>query len=103
MSQLENHPFVCPYHGRVKDQDVTTQKSCARCMNELGVDAGQATALIRAPYEGHKPKHQYDCGNCKFAWCCGPQCACNVSWPQAPKQRMKEVKRAQKMIRGERL
>ena len=35
MSQLENHPFVCPYHGRVKDQDVTTQKSCARCMDEL--------------------------------------------------------------------
>ena len=22
------------------------------------------------------PRWKYDCGHCKFSWCCGPQCAC---------------------------
>ena len=26
----------------------------------------------------HKPKHQYDCFNCKFHWCCGPNCWCGL-------------------------
>lgn len=24
----------------------------------------------------HDPRHVFDCGRCKFSWCCGPTCAC---------------------------
>ena len=41
----------------------------------------------------HNPKHQFDCGNCKFNWCCGPCCYCNLkkSHPPAPDERIDEV------------
>jgi len=40
------------------------------------------------------PRHLYDCGHCRFAWCCGPLCACmpGLKTP-APKQRAAYVKR----------
>lgn len=24
----------------------------------------------------HDPRHQFDCGRCKFSWNCGPKCSC---------------------------
>lgn len=32
------------------------------------------------------PRHLYDCGHCKFNWCCGPLCACfpGKQLPPAP-------------------
>jgi hypothetical protein len=24
----------------------------------------------------HNPQYAYDCGNCKFSWCCGFTCGC---------------------------
>lgn len=88
--------FVCPYHGRIDDEKVTTMKTCGRCMEEMGIDAGSATLLAREPYQGHDPRWQYDCARCRFAWCCGPQCACNLSEAPAapPKERAKEVRKA---------
>jgi len=33
----------------------------------------------------HKPKHKYDCENCKFNWCCGFNCNCHLTYlPDAP-------------------
>jgi hypothetical protein len=29
------------------------------------------------------PRWEYDCGHCKFHWCCGPTCACS-SWRRKP-------------------
>lgn len=26
----------------------------------------------------HEPRWRFDCSRCKFSWCCGPRCACNV-------------------------
>jgi len=28
--------------------------------------------------EKHEPRWQYDCINCKFNWCCGYLCYCNL-------------------------
>lgn len=41
--------------------------------------------------EDHTPRWQYDCQNCKFAWCCGPLCACWSDFGPAPKWRRTEV------------
>ena len=32
----------------------------------------------------HDPKHRYDCGPCKFSWCCGLTCGCNLSKAEYP-------------------
>lgn len=33
----------------------------------------------------HNPKHEYDCENCKFNWCCGFSCSCGLkNLPKAP-------------------
>jgi len=26
----------------------------------------------------HSPRHRFDCGRCKFSWCCGLACQCNL-------------------------
>jgi hypothetical protein len=43
----------------------------------------------------HKPRWQYDCGNCKFSWCCGPTCSCqlyrNGRYPEPSRERQDEV------------
>lgn len=26
----------------------------------------------------HNPQHRYDCGRCKYSWCCGLLCACSL-------------------------
>ena len=45
----------------------------------------------------HKPRYQYDCKNCKFSWCCGPECSCNLfhyardRYPDPPRKRQDEV------------
>ena len=41
------------------------------------------------------PRHLYDCGHCRFAWCCGPLCACfpKIAIKPAPKQRAEYVRR----------
>jgi hypothetical protein len=35
---------------------------------------------VRSPQEAvdrpHTPRFLYDCGNCKFSWCCGYGCVC---------------------------
>ncbi len=93
--------FVCPYHGRINRKHVTTMKTCGKCMEELSVGGGYATSLRREPYEGHAPRHQYDCARCKFAWCCGPQCACHIKG-KMPKERRAEVNKAAKMFQERR-
>jgi hypothetical protein len=44
----------------------------------------------------HAPRWQYDCGNCKFAWCCGPTCSCSLKHrlPDPPLKRQDEVDEA---------
>jgi hypothetical protein len=44
---------------------------------------------------GASPRHQYDCGHCRFAWCCGPLCACFGCWPKAPPERRRQVAKMQ--------
>lgn len=41
------------------------------------------------------PRHVYDCGHCKYAWCCGPLCACVINLPKAPPARMRHVREMQ--------
>ncbi len=40
-----------------------------------------------------RPRHQYDCGHCRFAWNCGPLCVCwpGAELPSAPPERAREV------------
>lgn len=26
----------------------------------------------------HAPRYRFDCGRCKFSWCCGTTCHCNL-------------------------
>ena len=41
----------------------------------------------------HEPKHRYDCGNCKFNWCCGYSCACSLrDLPEEPEWLKKSLK-----------
>lgn len=87
--------FVCPYHGRIPNEHVTTMKTCGECMEKFGVDAGNATLLIRAPYEGHAPRWDYDCVRCRYAWTCGPVSGCFLRMKtKTPLERMAEVNRA---------
>lgn len=42
----------------------------------------------------HRPRYQFDCKRCKFNWCCGPKCACNLSkipLRETPKRRVLTV------------
>lgn len=40
----------------------------------------------------HNPRWKYDCGNCKFNWCCGPTCHCGLHrLPEPPRERQDEV------------
>lgn len=32
-----------------------------------------------------EPRWEFDCGHCKFSWCCGPMCACHAK-PNLKKQ-----------------
>lgn len=41
----------------------------------------------------HAPRYPHDCGRCKYSWCCGPPCVCQIqlnrkygknSLPEAP-------------------
>jgi hypothetical protein len=41
------------------------------------------------------PLYAYDCGKCRFNWCCGPLCACLPNLPATPPERVKEVMRLQ--------
>jgi len=96
----EMSSMVCPYHGRLHHGQVTTIKTCGKCMEDLGVAAGDSTMLLRESYPGHEPRYRYDCGRCKFAWCCGPQCDCVLKgMQQPPKERRAEVDRAVEMYR----
>jgi len=29
----------------------------------------------------HEPQHKYDCTKCKYSWCCGPLCQCDLPLP----------------------
>ena len=88
--------FVCPYHGRIGHKHSTTMKTCGKCMEEIPCDAARATTLRREPFQEHAPRWQYDCARCKFAWCCGPQCACHIKG-KMPEARKKEVAYAVKL------
>ena len=38
------------------------------------------------------PRYYYDCGHCKFNWCCGELCAClPYGLPKAPAYRNRQV------------
>lgn len=93
--EIKSLVFVCPYHGRVDPLHVTPLKTCGRCVEDTRPDAvvGGATKLRRKPYKGHHPRWKYDCERCKFAWCCGPQCACHLEG-KMPKKRREEVDHA---------
>jgi hypothetical protein len=40
----------------------------------------------------HAPRHKYDCGRCKFSWCCGPCCGCLLrEAARPPRERALEV------------
>lgn len=42
----------------------------------------------------HDPRHRFDCGRCKFSWCCGPLCACalnEIPLSSVPEERLVEV------------
>jgi hypothetical protein len=50
----------------------------------------------------HNPKHRYDCGNCKFNWCCGYTCACALKEvPEEPQWLKKQLQSIQKIIDNE--
>ena len=89
--------FVCPYHGRVDPLHVAELKTCGKCIEDNPGFVGFATKLRRKPYQGHAPRWKYDCERCKFAWCCGPQCACHIEG-KMPKKRRAEVNKAAKMF-----
>jgi hypothetical protein len=46
----------------------------------------------------HKPLHKYDCGNCKFNWCCGYTCACKLDLPEEPLWLKKQLVAIQKLL-----
>jgi len=47
----------------------------------------------------HNPKHKFDCGNCKFNWCCGYTCACKLSkLPEEPLWLKKQLASIQKLM-----
>ena len=51
------------------------------------------------PHTNHNPKHKYDCGNCKFNWCCGYLCACNLKEsPEPPEWLQRQLKAIQKLL-----
>jgi hypothetical protein len=58
--------------------------SCAKCKAENDV-------------AGPLPHYEYDCGHCRFSWCCGPLCACAMAHkvPKAPLKRRRQVQQAQ--------
>ncbi len=40
-----------------------------------------------------QPRYKYDCGNCKFNWCCGYTCACILKdLPDPPDWLQKNLK-----------
>lgn len=43
----------------------------------------------------HNPKHKYDCEKCKFNWCCGFECSCQLhDKPEAPDESLyKDIKK----------
>ncbi len=43
----------------------------------------------------HQPRYQYDCGRCKFSWCCGFKCWCiyKHTLPDPPRTIKKAVDR----------
>ena len=48
----------------------------------------------------HNPQYKYDCDNCKFNWCCGYVCACNLrQLPEPPEHVVQKVKEAQDVRR----
>ena len=98
-SEIDALIFVCPYHGRIPLESVTTMKTCGKCMESLSIDAGSSTILLREPYQRHDPRWNYDCARCKFGWSCGPQCSCVLEIKERiPKRRQIEVKKAQEMF-----
>ena len=52
----------------------------------------------RKPEEApHEPRWRFDCGRCKFSWCCGMCCHCNLrktDYPDTPDYRKLEVAQA---------
>ena len=32
----------------------------------------------------HNPQYRFDCEHCKFNWCCGILCACDLDLPDPP-------------------
>jgi hypothetical protein len=46
----------------------------------------------------HDPQHSYDCGRCKFSWCCGYTCACHYKYrlPAPPDSIKRLIEKARK-------
>lgn len=45
MNELADRPFVCPYHGRIARANVTTIKTCGRCLEYMPVSSLSTGAL----------------------------------------------------------
>jgi hypothetical protein len=54
--------------------------------------------------QGLTPRYQYECGHCRFNWCCGPTCWClfRGKLPEPPVERAREVERTQREWEEER-
>lgn len=48
----------------------------------------------------HKPKHEYDCFNCKFSWCCGLHCSCGLKeFPHISDEFYQQLVRKAKLVK----
>ena len=47
----------------------------------------------------HNPQYKYDCGNCKFNWCCGYTCSCLFhDLPAPPEWLQKNIRSITKLM-----
>lgn len=48
-----------------------------------------------------RPQSMYQCvsrpGNCKFEWCCGPECSCVIHTPTGGDKEKRDIKQAKKL------
>lgn len=76
--------------------------ACDRCgmLWRTKTQAEECTEVCRQRHGStREPRFLYDCGHCKFNWCCGELCACSSGLPRAPKDRQSAVDKWQRIWR----
>lgn len=78
---------------------IVTKWACDKCgmLWATRAEAKECTWVCRNSEVN--PRFYYDCGHCKFNWCCGELCACHSGLPPAPKDRQKAVDKWQRIWR----